>query len=81
MDYLATGNNTYVSANSKNLFKIVGGVPIEVNTSEEMDALCISDNIGLVYKYVGPTSLKYLHDNFYVITGGNNGYLGVTTLH
>jgi hypothetical protein len=46
------------------------GWPIQVATSEEMDAILANDNTadyGKVYKYTGETNNKYVHNAHYVL--------------
>lgn len=43
------------------------GEAIEVETSEEMDALLVAENIGLVYKYTGVTNENYTYGKLYTI--------------
>lgn len=47
---------------------LMNGLPIEISTAEEMDALLIEANIGKIYKYVGETTEKYIKDNIYIVT-------------
>lgn len=46
----------------------VGGIPIEVSSIEQMDALLVAENIGKIYKYVGETNEKYTNGALYQIS-------------
>lgn len=46
----------------------VGGIPIEVSSIEQMDALLVAENIGKIYKYVGETNEKYTSGALYQIS-------------
>lgn len=41
--------------------------PIELSTSEEMDAVLISTNVGNIYKYVGTTNDTYTNGDLYQV--------------
>ena len=43
------------------------GVPIEISTASEMDALLIEENLGKVYKYVGVSDETYTNGCLYQI--------------
>lgn len=43
------------------------GVPIEVATAAEMDALLIAENVGKIYKYVGVTDSTYTNNELYQV--------------
>lgn len=44
-----------------------GGTPIELSTSEEMEAVLVADNIGKIYKYVGETNETFTNGNLYQV--------------
>ena len=44
------------------------GTPIELATSEEMEAVLVADNIGKIYKYVGETNETFTNGNLYQVT-------------
>ena len=46
----------------------VGGIPIEVSSIEQMDALLVAENIGKIYKYVDETNEKYTNGALYQIS-------------
>lgn len=48
-------------------YKLLAGLPIEIATSEEMDAVLIDENVGKIYKYVGETNETYINGNVYMI--------------
>ena len=68
MDFLATGNNSCVSSDQNNMVRDVYKGPVEISTEGEMDLLCTPANVGVVYKYVGATTAKYVNGYFYIIT-------------
>ena len=41
--------------------------PIEISTTEEMDALLVTANIGKIYKFVGTTDEKYINGDIYLV--------------
>ena len=41
--------------------------PIEISTTEEMDALLVVSNIGKIYKFVGTTDEKYINGDLYLV--------------
>ena len=46
------------------------GKPIEVSTEEEMDNIlstAVSENEGMVYKYIGTTGDKYTNNTLYLL--------------
>ena len=43
------------------------GTPIELATSEEMEAVLVADNIGKIYKYVGETNETFTNGNLYQV--------------
>lgn len=45
--------------------------PIEISTSEEMDALLIASNVGKIYKFVGTTDEKYVNGDIYLVEDTN----------
>lgn len=48
-------------------YKLLAGLPIEIATSEEMDAVLIGDNVGKIYKYIGENTEVYITDNIYIV--------------
>ena len=50
-----------------NVQSISSGVPVEVATASEMDALLVTDNIGKIYKYTGVSNDTYTNGNLYII--------------
>lgn len=44
------------------------GSPIELSTSEEMEAVLVAENIGKIYKYVGETNETFTNGNLYQVT-------------
>ena len=45
------------------------GKPIEISSSEEMDALLIDENIGKIYLYMGETTETYTNGKIYIVEG------------
>lgn len=43
------------------------GIPIEVATAAEMDALLVDENVGKIYKYVGTTNVTYEYGELYQV--------------
>ena len=43
------------------------GTPIELTTSEEMEAVLVAENIGKIYKYVGETNETFTNGNLYQV--------------
>lgn len=44
-----------------------GGLPIEVSSTEEMDALLVTENIGKIYKFIGTTDSTYTNGELYQV--------------
>ena len=44
-----------------------GGTPIELATSEEMEAVLVAENIGKIYKYVGETNETFKNNKLYEV--------------
>lgn len=47
-----------------------GGLPIEVSSTEEMNAMLVETNIGKVYKYTGETTEEFIKDEIYIVVEG-----------
>ena len=45
--------------------------PTEISTSEEMDTLLVTANIGKCYKYIGETDSKYVNGDIYLVEESN----------
>lgn len=43
------------------------GTPIELATSEEMQAVLVVENIGKIYKFVGETNETFTNGNLYQV--------------
>lgn len=43
------------------------GTPIELATSEEMEAVLVAENIGKIYKFVGETNETFTNGNLYQV--------------
>lgn len=61
-------------AKDVNILGVVGtyeggssGTPIELATSEEMEAVLVADNIGKIYKFVGETNETFTNGNLYQV--------------
>lgn len=68
MSILATGTNTYIETAYDNTIKEVYKGPVEVSSAEEMELLCSSSNAGVIYKYIGPTTDKYVTNEYYIVS-------------
>ena len=49
------------------ILKGAGGTPIELATSEEMEAVLVADNIGKIYKFIGETNETFTNGNLYQV--------------
>lgn len=61
-------------AKDVNILGVVGtyeggssGTPIELATSEEMEAVLVAENIGKIYKFVGETNETFTNGNLYQV--------------
>lgn len=43
------------------------GSPIELATSEEMEAVLVAENVGKIYKYIGETNETFTNGNLYQV--------------
>lgn len=43
------------------------GIPIDVPTAVEMNAVLIADNVGKVYRFTGTTDVTYTNGDLYIV--------------
>ena len=63
---LRTGNKVYKAPDSG------AGLPIELATSEEMEAALVKENVGKIYKFVGETNEMFTSGSYYEIVDTPN---------
>ena len=77
IEYQHPGNKgtIYITENGKHKVlnyeysevNVTTGLPIEITSSEAMDAVLVTENVGKVYIYAGPTNEKYVNGAKYEI--------------